>query len=64
MTVQIPLKAKYRRGFKSRNKGGENAAPKKHRSKLNAAARKKLPDQPNVVLVVNGKTGHGVFMKE
>lgn len=59
----IPLKYKYTRGFKGRHQGGEKPAPKKHRHKLNDAAKRALPPQPVIHLVVDGATGKGVFTR-
>lgn len=60
---QIKLKRKYLRAFKSTHPGGEKAAPRKTRKKLNDAQKKALPPQPKVALVVNGLTGAGVFVR-
>lgn len=60
MTVQIPLKGKYRTAKKGRYKGGEKPAPKKHRTKTGSAKHNAMFGVPPVrVLVVDGKTGKG-----
>lgn len=63
--IQIPLKEKYRRGFKGRNKGGEKPAPKKHRNKVGREAHVKRYGEPPVYrLVVEGRRGKGVFVRD
>lgn len=58
MTVQIPLKGKYRSAKKGKYKGGENPAPKKHRSKTGYAKHTAMfGEPPKRHLVVDGKTG-------
>lgn len=58
MTVQIPLKGKYRSAVKGRYKGGENPAKKKKRNKLgNAKHVAMYGEPPKRTLVVDGRTG-------
>lgn len=56
MVVQIPVRSKYRKGFKSRYKGGERPAPKKKRSKIGQAAHERLhgPVQRRTKVVAGG----------
>jgi len=61
--VQIPLKMKYRSAYKGRYSGGEKPAPRKHRTKLSDPQKRNLAPQPVVHLVVNGRTGAGVFVR-
>lgn len=58
MTVQIPLKGKYKVGKRTTYKGGERPAPKKHRTKIGHQKHSDLHgEQPRKHLVVDGKTG-------
>lgn len=58
MTVQMRLKGKYRSAVKGRYKGGENAAPKKKRSKLGHDRHVAMyGEPPKRHMVVDGKTG-------
>lgn len=63
--VLIPLRAKYRRAHRGKYKGGEHAVPLKKRKKV--TDKKKLDaiqaSQPQMVKVVDGKTGHGVMQR-
>lgn len=62
--IQIPLKRKYKTGFKGRFRGGERPAPKKKHTKIGYAKHVALyGEPPRVTLRVNGKTGKGVFVK-
>jgi hypothetical protein len=63
MTVQIPLKKKYRSAKKGTYKGGERAAPKKKRNKIGGIKHNALyGEPPKTVLYVDGATGKGVFI--
>jgi len=65
MAIQIKLKEKYRRGFKGRYKGGERPAPPKRRKKIGHAEHvKRQGEQPLVRLIVEGRRGTGLFVKE
>jgi hypothetical protein len=58
MTVQMKLKRKYLIGKKSKYKGGENYADKKHRSKIGEARHQALYGvAPVMVRHVDGATG-------
>lgn len=62
--IQIKLKQKYRQGFKSRYKGGENPAKKKKRNKIGNQKHVALfGEPPEVMLVVDGLRGTGVIKK-
>jgi hypothetical protein len=64
MTVQIRLKRKYRTAHKGRYSGGEKPAPRKHRKKVGYDKHIKEHGVPPVIhLVVDGKTGAGVFVR-
>lgn len=54
----IPLKQKYRRGMKSRYKGGERPAPKKNRNKIGRDKHVALfGPPPAMMMVVDGQRG-------
>lgn len=65
MTVLMRPKAKYRRGFRSTNKGGENAAPKKKRTKVGQRAHNARFGEPPVIRkVVDGRTGKSRWVRD
>lgn len=68
--MEIPLKYKYTHAMKGRFKGGERAAPLKHRDKINADEKKRLAARYGIprlkTLLVNASTGHSkmVYMDD
>ncbi len=58
MAVQIPLRQRYLKGFRSTNKGGERPAPRKSRVKIGRAKHEALYGAPpQRARVVDGRTG-------
>lgn len=58
MPILIPLGMKYRRAYKGRYKGGENAAPKKNRKKIGSQKHiERQGVQPTMVMVVDAYSG-------
>lgn len=61
--IQIPLRLKYRRGFKGRFKGGERAAPRKHRKKIGGLAHEKIHGKAPVMDMLIDKKGHATMRR-
>lgn len=68
MTVQIKLRAKYRRVKSSSYRGGSNNQTAKKRHKINAKERAVLEEKygkpPKIIKVVDGKTGKSHYLRE
>lgn len=62
--MEIPLPRKYKVARRTRYKGGERPAPKKHRDKVGKAAHEARYGAPPVVVrVVDGRTGKSKMVK-
>jgi hypothetical protein len=61
----IPLKKKYLSAYRGRYQGGERFAPRKNRNKIGRAEHvKKYGEPPVYHLVVDGKRGTGVMVRQ